>query len=284
MRYKEITEAPIGNIEVHNMDQPGTFSDADRKLLTNPAHIQRIKNRFELNTFQFDLYFINQPGVEYATPLAYPPDDDVVFKRTNAFTNQWQNDLKDYAGVADPVLLKTKFGITIAPDPESITVAYLSNANEENSIPITPCIVAHRFGHALTDEPERLTADIKFALRQIPDAWTSPLSDLGITIPFCKLLTTRAARTGIMPYEEMREELIAQYLTVGGVSFAIPQMLKNSISGDEPSSDTRWAEQVARTVHMTAAIDDRLKKLGMRITVLIDRILNECLGRIFIAV
>jgi hypothetical protein len=39
MLCHELFEAPIGDLEVHHMDKPGTFPDADRKLLQTSVRL-----------------------------------------------------------------------------------------------------------------------------------------------------------------------------------------------------------------------------------------------------
>ncbi len=269
MKYSEITEAPIGNLEVYDMDQPGTFPDADRKLLTNPAHLQKIKRNFELNTFDFDMYFINQPDVSYTYPIPYDDDPETKFKRPQAFTDRWYEDLEDYAGLVSPDILDIKFGMQIRPNPDAITVVYLSNANEENSIPMTPWIVAHRFAHSLTDNKKSLTPELTSALREIPDRFSNlaphhPMFN-GVSFNLLTLMTNRSARLGIMS-EEYKEEMIAQYLITGSVKLAYPE--------SKPLPDG-----IDRTM-----VNNQVRGISNRMTVAIDHIMDRCVGHIFIAV
>lgn len=264
MKYHEITEAPIGNLEVHNMDQPGTFADVDRKLLTNPAHIEKIKKRFDLNSFLFDLYFVNLPDRQFARPVPFPSDDpDDKYKRTHTFTDEWQTAL-DQSGIIDPDDLRSKFGVNVRPNPEAISVVFISNANEENSIPMTPWMVAHRFAHALYDNIGRTPDKLQDALRKIPDRFRTLAAD----IPHSNLLTlmtNRSARLAIMGQEYL-QEMIAQYLTTGGlVRLAYPK------NAPLPPDMTQ------------SQLDKRIKQLGNQMSVLIDRIMDQCVGLVFLA-
>jgi hypothetical protein len=261
-KLPKIVEAPVGNLEVHNMDQPGTFPNADRRLLTNPAHIKKIRQRFEKVPFLFDLYFINQPGKEYTRSL-YPEDGQALDdRRLHAFTDEWYEDDSNYIGETTPEFVKMKWGLDIKPS-EAISVIYLSNANEEDSVSMTPWIIAHRFAHAITDADKRNRDMYRMVMQSIPDSY-HVLPELPISL--AKLMTQRSARVsnGMLP--EYREELIAQYIIMGGVKLALPAHFSTLY----PNIDYQKATQ-------------RVKQFANSISVKIDRIMDYCVGKIFIS-
>lgn len=257
MRYSEIMEAPIGTMDVSDMDQPGSFSDVDRKLLSNPAHIEKIKKHFDLNTFDFDLYFINQVGVQYMEPVPTRYDDpNEKFKRPFRGTGRFYDDLEDQTGQISPQTAKAKYGI-VSLNPDAITIIYLSNANEENPIPMTPWIVAHRFAHALT-ENQRVPPGVSSGLAKLADLKIPLIKDFQIDTPLTKLMTNRSARNGTIGAGEFREEMISQYLTTGRVTLALP--------GAEPKVQTG------------------IQKLANQINIIIDKIMDSCVGHVFVSV
>src|SRR6185437_15094198 len=138
--------------------------------------------------------------------------------------NDWTNYLT-HSGIVDSTFLQSHFGLEIQANSDAITVVYISNANEENSIPMTPWIVAHRFAHSLTDNKKSLPPELSNVLDKIPDRFANLLPDipqLGLQFTLGKLMTNRSARMGIM-VEEYREEMIAQYLITGHVRLALPK-------------------------------------------------------------
>lgn len=66
MKYIELFETPIGNLEVGGMNKSsGTFPERDRKLLTNSEHIKKIRYSFANTPYLFHFYFINRTDVKY---------------------------------------------------------------------------------------------------------------------------------------------------------------------------------------------------------------------------
>lgn len=265
MKYSEISEAPVGDLQVHHMDEPGTFPDRDRRLLSNPAHVDKIRKRFDTVSFDFDLYFVNQPSVHYARDLS-PEEMDYETgiarnpAHTSKFTQQWFDDNK-VGGEHTTEFIKQRFGISITPNPNNITVVYVSNANEENNVSMTPWIVAHRFGHALTDNKLELRPALRRLLYELPDMYSSIIQ--GEALKITDVMTNRSARLGTLNPGEAIEELIAQYIIHGQIKLAL-----------------RPGTKVKSNPH---DINDRLIHLGRKITVLIDKIMDECVGHIFVS-
>lgn len=202
MRYSELLETPIGNIEAHGMDYEGTFPAADRKLLTNPGHIEKIRRKFERTPFLFDLYFFNR---SYADR----------YIRHGRFTAHWLRDMERYHGITNPVSIKKLIGLDINPDANAITVIFLSNANAESTINMTPWIVAHRIAHVITTSQ---TVPIVFE-KEIP----------GTHYEVIDFMTMRSARTDNMLEGEEAVEMIAQYIMQGKVTLKVPDGLSSSI-------------------------------------------------------
>lgn len=200
----DLIEAPIGNLEVHKMDEPGTFPDADRKLLTNPAHIQKIRKKFEKTPYLFNLYFVNKPS------------ENLYVNKDGKFTDTFQTDLENYNGfsnIKDEV--KELTGLDVVPDPSAITVVFVSNANSINSVNMTPWMVAHRIGHAMSDA--------------FYGDWNAVLKKLNK-----EFLTMRSARQDQLNDGDGPVELVAQYLMQGKITIKIPddyEIIRDKIEG-----------------------------------------------------
>lgn len=262
MRYVELCEAPIGDLEVHGMDAPGTFPDADRRLLRNPDHLQKIRRRFANTDVDFNLYFVNQPDKTYVV------GNDPA--RSRDFSATWFKDRAAYSGYTDTTTIKTVTGLTVLPDPARITMVLLSNANTENTISMTPWIIAHRFGHVLTDFPKNLPNGLGAALARLPTRDTSIVefeyrTGTLETLRVGQVLTMRSARTGLLTAGDEVEELIAQYLMQGMIVFKVPDALRAKMK--DPARVDVAVNQVARQT-------DRL----------LAGILDGCVGEMFLLV
>lgn len=268
MKYSEIMEAPIGTLDVSDMDQEGSFAAPDRRLLSNPAHLQKIRKHFDLNTFDFDLYFINRVGVKYSEPSPYEQEPGEIRRPVRA-TKDYYSDAETHTGTISPAMAMI-FGVT-NHNPDAITVIYFSNTNEENPIPMTPWMVAHRFAHVITDGtrlPEELTNLMQSERSRLPEGSSHPLlKQFGIEVPLVKMMTSRSARTGMLSSGELREEMISQYLTTRkGVTLALPAGIEIP-DGVDPQ-----------------AVQARVAQIASSCNVKIDKIMDACIGQIFISV
>ena len=117
-----------------------------------------------------------------------------------------------YGGEAEPEKVKALTGIDIDPSPDAITVVFLSNANAEDTINMTPWIVAHRLGHALLDNTNGLP---------IP-SWEDSAT-ASVPLALWRTLTMRSARQGKVQEGEEQAEMIAQFIITGGVKLRVPE-------------------------------------------------------------
>lgn len=247
MRYKEITETPIENLEVHNMDREGSFPSSDRKLLSNPQHIQNIRKKFERMPHSFHMYFINREDVKYINDYEWhepdPNDDDKnILVKHSSFSQQWGEDYDRLNGISNSETIKDVLGMTIPTDPDAITVVFTSNANDTNRISMSPWMIGHRLGHAILDSEEKLPEfmqNLIYELRRFVEKVPRDAFQF------------RSARTGQLQPGEIFPELIAQYC-IGNLKLNLQK-------------------------------DPMLIHKQRSINVMIDRIMSECVGHIFIA-
>ena len=257
MFLRHLFEAPIGHLSVHDMDAPGSFPDRDRKLLQSPRHIEKIRQKFAGTRQVFDLYFVNQKGTQYVRTLE---PEDGMSDPIQAFTDDFFDILKKWNGIATPEIVKQLAGLDVHPNPDGISVVFLSNANEENTIAMTPWIIAHRFAHAITEG--QLTDPTRSYSNKLPTAETVLVRTPSVTLTAQEVATMRSVRSGMLLDGEFDEELIAQYLMQGKVTFRLP--------ANVPDPQRSLRRRLAR------AEDD--------VNGVIAHLLRLCVGKILISV
>ena len=126
MRANEfITEAPLQSYTpMGDFDKPGPFRGPDKRLVPHPTNILKTQRFLEQTPYDFRLFFSNIPGTgKYSD---YGPMD--------------ANQLKEIFGdQADQIINGSE---------DAITVVFVGNKGDAK-VPMTPWIMAHRFGHAI---------------------------------------------------------------------------------------------------------------------------------------
>ena len=126
MRYHEIiTEAPLADYQpLGDFNKPGPFRGPDKKLIPHPVNQLKTQQFLSNSPYDFRLFFSNIPGTgkygEYG-----PMKPEVVRQIFGKSADQIVN------GSAD-----------------AITIVYVGNKGD-SKVPLTPWIMAHRFGHAI---------------------------------------------------------------------------------------------------------------------------------------
>lgn len=221
-----LSEAPIGDYEtIGDFNKNSSIRDPrDRAIITNPKSIERVKQKFNNTSYNFNLYFVNMPKATH-------------HKEVGEVEEQWVIDNlgKD---ILDKVNTKNN----------AINIIFTNNSGDQR-VPMTPWIIAHRIGHALV----RREGLNQFNNRENP--MSSAFSDLiqhtayvlengyglhnrGLPVNVMQLSNAsrpiqllfkgfwteigmfRSARTNsIRDWFEINNELIAQYITTGSVKF-----------------------------------------------------------------
>ncbi len=201
----------------------------------------------------FNLYFINQPGVEYTEKVRVK--GGVRRQGEIGFSSAFLSDLDELNGERSADVIEDAFGIIMNRDPNAISVCYISNANEKYTVSMTPWIVAHRFGHALSDGRDSLDSSLEGLVAfgdKVPfDRASGPYDNIEIQ----KLMTMRSVRTDEILISDVQAELIAQYLMNGKV-----------------------------TLKRGTKIDNEVAEAEIIINKLLRQILNACVGKIFVTV
>lgn len=231
-----IQEAPIQDYQtIGNFDKNSSFRNpVDRKLIQNPATIERVKQKFASTDHNFNLFFVNSPKANKHTEVGQ-------------VSEQW---LKDNLG--DEVY-NAVVNATNADD--SINVVFTNNKGTQGKN-MTGWIMAHRIAHALgryqsgyrvgsrlqkqftnyegsANALHSYASEIMelYGRRNIPTTYnkmTGSYSDRGNTrrdqLSFLhfmtKLCTFRSARENVVrDWFEILHELFAQYITTGKVTF-----------------------------------------------------------------
>ena len=243
-------EAPIRDFDVIGkpMDQAGGgFLPQDRKLLSNPKAIEKIRKQWDKTSYIFDMYLLKIPKLnnEYfrEVGLVYPGD-----RFSNAF--------EEAAGQPMP------------NSPGAITILFNGNYGADK-VPMTGWIMAHRFGHAVRRLPawdEYIEEMVDITKRILDEVYNKTLHSLSKDAMFRyswngqrnsredverKILTTffnqfgtfKSAREGkISRYYEFFYEVFAQYLITGSVRFN--PLTKSIVVGTLPFGRKEMAHAV----------------------------------------
>lgn len=127
MRATEfITEAPLADYVPLGFDRKGTqFKPVDKRLVQHPVNKTKTIKFFEKTPYNFRLFFNDSPG------------------------------LRNYreSGAKSPEQIKEIFGKDadqiLANSETAITIVFIGNYGDQ-AVMMTPWIMAHRFGHAIT--------------------------------------------------------------------------------------------------------------------------------------
>ena len=223
MRYHEITsEAPLADYQpLGDFNKPGPFRGPDKKLIPNPVNQLKTQKFLSNTPYDFRLFFSNLPGTgKYRERGPMKPEEikQIFTKDADQIVN----------GSAD-----------------AITIVYVGNSGDRK-VPLTPWVMAHRFGHAIKSGHRR-AAGFRMGSKESgawPDAeeyFFSTVNQLldraysaiarghGVTMKsdlkpeynalFNALGTQRSSRSGaISRPNEFLYELFAQYIKDGKIT------------------------------------------------------------------
>jgi len=223
MRATEfITEAPLTDyVPLGDFEKKGQFKDVDRKLITHPATHNKAVRFLENTPYNFRLFFNNNPGLrKHRESGARTPEE---------IQEIFREDSKQI----------------LANSQNAITIVFLGNYGDQ-AVMMTPWVMAHRFGHAITASNRR-----SYGNQNSTDPWqkaenyffrtinellehyykkVATRSTYGSNVNynlapeynalFNSIGTQRSSRTGQIkrPYEFMYE-MFAQYLKTGAITF-----------------------------------------------------------------
>jgi hypothetical protein len=234
-----LSEAPLGDYNlIGNWDKNASMRGPDRKMLSNPTHVERLRQKFGNTHYDFQIFVVNVPGA-------------AQHLETGQVDMAWIH--KAMPKVAEEIEQLTAAGRGIKED--SINFIFTNNSASEK-IPLTPWIMAHRMGHALPRKNGMTGRDhgagyaFIEAEKYLVDG-TNLIFEEDYGIPPTSLMNTRgdfslltASRTknrqlpllyksfwsaigtfrsardnNLRDAFEMTNELIAQYIITGGIKF-----------------------------------------------------------------
>ena len=219
MRLVDLFETPISDLDhLGDFTKPGPFRHPlDKKLVTHPVAIERIRNFFKTTPWDIRLFFCNISGTGKHSESGFVDDE----KLTDILGNE----------IADRL---------IAGRDDALTVVFLGNSGDQR-MPITPWIIAHRMGHAIQagkfnrkdnsafywqDMEREFFRRVNDIFRDFYGITTMSRSgqDYGLSKEYSALFnaigTQKSSRdrTILRPYEFIYESF-AQYLSTGNVTY-----------------------------------------------------------------
>jgi len=275
---KEIDEMAIRQFKtVGDWGRRSSFGDVDRKILTSPRGVEKIKRQWEKTPFDFDMYLVNDPRVNKSQ-----------FREVG---------LVDMSFVRDNM----KFTADEIPDPDgnTITIIYTSNTGAERYMS-SGWILAHRLGHALARgrgfPAEKWQEFIKDLRKRIADILKEVygIDVYGKTYDFQgnagrdKILKYVAQQLGTMKsardnkmrnWYEFAYELLAQYLLTGKITFnPLPQSIITGIAGWGHKQTRYSKDEEAREAINTS----ELESIALEIEGDLETILGASIGKVFV--
>lgn len=266
-----LEEMPISNINhLGNWDKNSSFRHVqDRKLLTNPKAVTKIKSMWKYPDYvNYNIILIN-----------------------NAEANQWTEE-----GLVGFEKLKSMFPKThseIAPllKDDEVNIIFTNNKGAAR-VPMTGWVMAHRLGHALfrggknyyfkesVDVIERYLKELMddYGIRPNAPSYDRSTPSLGSTTSrniahaICTFKSAREKK--LRTSFEMVHELFAQYVINGTVKFNPPP---RSIKVGNSTYPFRYDEEsYQRTIH--AVVDD----MPYEVNPYFDAAINSVVGKVLV--
>lgn len=264
-----ITEAPISDFHhIGDFNKSSSFRNLpDRKLLTNPKAIEKIKSQWRFPSYSiFNIILVNHP-------------DGSKHTEVGQVDHNWlETNMPRISDQLDDAL-----------DDEKVNIIYTNNNGAERK-PMTGWIMAHRFGHALQATRNQDSSTFLFgeAWRTFESRTSELLSDFYNISPgpkyrtigqnvngFLRIVGTfRSARMKEItrPYEFVHEAF-AQYMFTGTVKFNdIPRSFKYGHS----TYRFNGSDQDYDYMNMS------YREMGESMADYFDGAIGACTGKIFV--
>lgn len=299
--FLNLFEMPAGALStIGNFDKAHSFRHQnDRKLLTNPQYLEKIRGAFSKTPFLFDLYFVNKPGLGKYLEVGQVTKEFVFAPHTP--------DGHLYGKGGGGLGLDPR---EIQLNPEAITCFFTNNSGAER-MPMTAWIIAHRLGHVISRvygpagkiaSYERLERYVSQKLEAVAECYGISKNvrhdsyggygggyqsyddrqaaqrrsfENGMRYLCHEIGTMRSARDkNLRNHFEMHHELFAQYLVEGNVAFnPAPRAVPVAYS---------WGRPQLRSCRDLPTAQQYLDGLAGGYKAFADAVLHECQGRIFV--
>ena len=275
---EEIDEMAIRQFKtVGDWTRRSSFGDIDRKILTSPRGVEKIKRQWEKTPFDFDMYLVNDPRVN---------------------KSQFRE-----VGLVDMSFVRDNMKLTAdeIPDPDgnTITIIYTSNTGAERYMS-SGWILAHRLGHAFArgrgTPAEKWQEFINNLRKRVADVLKEVygIDVYGKTYDFQgnagrdKILKYVAQQLGTMKsarenkmrsWYEFAYELLAQYLITGNIKFnPLPRSIITGIAGWGHKQTRYSKDEEAREAINT----EELESIALEIEADLETILGSAIGKVFV--
>lgn len=273
---QELAEMPVASYKtVGDFSKRSSISHpVDRKLLTHPKAIEKIKRQWEKTPFDFDLFVVND-------------------KRAKAFQEIGSVDFYDY--------VRTKMNLSPEEvpeyDPDHITILFTNNSGDERFM-ASGWILAHRFGHALNRSTDKSGVEWRRFTARLSDVVKSIATDVyGLNVEDSrygfegektgKMLKYLAQQLGSMKsardsnlrsWYEFAYELLAQYMLTGNIKLnPLPDRAIVGLGG-WGRKDTRGADQRVQTMYN----NHDLEYYASELETMLDSVLSAAVGKTYI--
>ena len=267
---------------VGDWERRSSFGDIDRRLLTSPKGVEKIRQQWENTPYNFDMYLVNDPRVNKSR-----------FREV---------------GLVNMDFVRDEMGITPEeiPDPDgnTITIIYTSNTGAERYM-ASGWILAHRLGHAIArgndyiakmwgEFIDRLRRRVASILDRVYNIDTHPRRfdfsgrfdsegerkrEKILKYVAQQLGTMKSARENKMrSWYEFAYELLAQYLLTGSIKFnPLPKQL---LLGYGPYG--RKQTRHVRDEQLLEQINGDLEDLAITIQSELEELLDAAVGSVFV--
>lgn len=268
-----LNEAPLGSFTtIGDFEKRKSFKDPrDIKSLKHPDTIKKVTDLLKNSQVNFDLYFVNKPGLRKFSERGRVTSDFIV---------------KPYPD-----------GLGLSPDEikinsDNITVFFVSNTAADK-VPMTPWTIVHRIGHALNrvdpfqkytkwldkefDELLAMYGKQKVSRTYDNDYKKIRTYELAKGRLFEVIGTMNSARTGrlhLRPYE-FYYELFVQYMNEGEIKFN--PLTPNILVGFGPYGQ----KSIAKTQNLEEA-QAKLDMIARTIPYYLNDVLYANVGEIFV--
>lgn len=273
---QELDEMPIANYKtIGNFDKASSIKNpVDRRLLSNPRAIDKIKRQWEKTPYDFDIYVMNDKRVN-------GPNREQFYERGEVTIDFVRNKMK---------LTPEEF-----PDPtgNNITVIFTNNNGDERYM-ASGWILAHRVGHVFARGMSTMN-DWEFFTKHVREVFRDLLSGVyDIDLRYMdrteadNILKNLAHQIGSMKsardnnlrnWYEFAYELFAQYLLTGKITFRpLPNSVVTKVAafGRETRTSVYSPEQ-----HQMYNNHD-LDYYATNMDTFIENVLDRAVGRIFV--
>jgi tRNA nucleotidyltransferase/poly(A) polymerase len=275
---EEVDEMAIRQFKtVGDWGRRSSFGDVDRKILTSPRGVEKIKRQWEKTPFVFDMYLVNDPRVNKSQ-----------FREVGLVNMSFVRD-------------KMKLTADEIPDPDgnTITIIYTSNTGAERYMS-SGWILAHRLGHALArgegTPAEKWREFIGDLRKRIADILKEVygIDVYGKTYDFQgnagrdKILKYVAQQLGTMKsardnkmrnWYEFAYELLAQYLLTGKITFnPLPLSIHTGVA-PYGRKQTRYSKDEEAREAINA---EELESIALEIEGDLENILRASIGKVFV--